>query len=213
MLKSFCFSIIKQERRCYYEFYIKKKEDGKDFFEKFAEELKPGTPLSLVKCIKYSKVPNPPGKKCKDQVIEFPIIESVLFTDGNIVNITDEFVENVNSFNIDGHEYKNLDLQKTKYVYLFDYTYAVIYLLAKEWLVKDKCSGMFDVVKKVSIYLKDKQDKDAIKRVKEVLKTNSSNSKKIDTSSVFALTMFSAISQQTSYSPVADKEIYLIKRK
>lgn len=76
------------------------KEEGKDFFEKFAEELKPGTPLSLVECVKYSKVPNSPGKNYKDQVIEFPIIESVLFTDGNIVNVTDDFVENVNSFNI-----------------------------------------------------------------------------------------------------------------
>lgn len=51
-------------------------------------------------------------------------------------------------------------------------------MIAKEWLTMNKCGGMFDVVKKVSIYLKDKQDKEAIKRVKEVLKTNSSNSKK-----------------------------------
>lgn len=102
----------------------------------------------------------------------------MLFTDDDIVNITDEFIENVNSFNFDEQEYKNLDLKKTKYVYLSNYTYAVVYLIAKEWLTMNKCGGMFDVVKKVSIYLKDKQDKEAIKRVKEVLKTNSSNSKK-----------------------------------
>lgn len=94
-----------------------KKEGRKDFGEKFVEELKPGTPLSLVKCVKYSEVPNPLGKKRKDQVIEFSIIESVLFTDDDIVNITDEFIENVNSFNFDEQEYKNLDLKKTKYVY------------------------------------------------------------------------------------------------
>ncbi len=94
-----------------------------------------------------------------------------------------------------------------------NYTYAVVYLIAKEWLTMNKCGGMFDVVKKVSIYLKDKQDKDAIKRVKEVLKINSNNSKKIDTSSVFALTMSSAISQQVPYCQVAAEGIYLIKRK
>ena len=189
------------------------KEDGKNCFEKFAEELKPGTPLSLIECVKYSKVPNPPGKKCKDQVIELPVIESVLFTDGNIVNITGEFVENINRFNIDDKRFKEVDIKKTKYVYLSDYTYAVVYLIAKEWLTMNKCGGMFDVVKKVSIYLKDKQDKDAIKRVKEVLKINSNNSKKIDTSSVFALTMSSAISQQVPYCQVAAEGIYLIKRK
>lgn len=41
----------------------------------------------------------------------------MLFTDDDIVNITDEFIENVNSFNFDEQEYKNLDLKKTKYVY------------------------------------------------------------------------------------------------
>lgn len=189
------------------------KEDGKDFFEKFAKELKPGTPLSLVECVKYSKVPNPPGKKCKDQVIEFPVIESVLFTDGNIVNITDEFVENINNFNIGEQEYKNLDLKKTKYVYLSDYTYAVVYLIAKEWLTMKKCGGMFDVVKKVSIYLKDKQDKEAIEKVKQVIQINSNNNKRIDTSSVFSLAMSEATGKIESCGEEVNKGIYLVKKK
>lgn len=189
------------------------KEDGKNCFEKFAEELKSGTPLSLIECVKYSKVPNPPGKKCKDQVIELPVIESVLFTDGNIVNITGEFVENINRFNIDDKRFKEVDIKKTKYVYLSDYTYAVVYLIAKEWLTMNKCGGMFDVVKKVSIYLKDKQDKDAIEKVKEVIQTNSNNSRRIDISSVFTLAMSTAVGKTESCGEEVSKGIYLVKKK
>lgn len=189
------------------------KEDGKNYFEKFAEELKPGTPLSLIECVKYSKVPNPPGKKFKDQVIELPVIESVLFTDGNIVNITGEFVENINRFNIDDKRFKEVDIKKTKYVYLSDYTYAVVYLIAKEWLTMKKCGGMFDVVKKVSIYLKDKQDKEAIEKVKQVIQINSNNSKRIDTSSVFSLAMSEATGKIESCGEEVNKGIYLVKKK
>lgn len=184
-----------------------------DPFEKNAEELKPGTPLSLVDCIKYSQVPNPPSKNCKDQVIEFPVIESVLFTDGNIVNVTDEFVENINRFNIDDKKFKEVDIKKTKYVYLSDYTYAVVYLIAKEWLTMKKCGGMFDVVKKVSIYLKDKHDKEVIEKVKEVIRINSNNSKRIDTSSVFSLAMSEAIEKIESCGEEVHKGIYLVKKK
>lgn len=190
-----------------------KEKEKTEFFDKFAKELNPGTPLSLVECIKYSEAPNPPGKNWKPQVVEVPVVESVLFTDGNIVNVTDEFVENVNSFNIDDKEQKAVDVKKTRYVYLSDYTYAVVYLIAKETLTLKKCGGIFDVVKKVSIYLKDKQDKEAIEKAKEVIQINSNNSKRINTSSIFSLAMSMTIGKTESCGEEVSKGIYLVKKK
>lgn len=39
----------------------------KDEFKEIAKELKPGTPLELVEAIRYSKVPNLPGKKIRNR--------------------------------------------------------------------------------------------------------------------------------------------------
>ena len=180
--------------------------------ENSIEELTADTPLSLVECIKYSKGPNAPGKNWAPKVSETPVVKSVLFTDGNVINISDEFVENVNGFTIDG-EVKDVDIKKTKYVYLSNYTYAVVYLIAKEWLTMGNCCGMFDVVKKISIYLQSKQDKEAINQVNRVIKINSNNSKRLDTSSVFALAMSDMFGEKESCGEEISKGIYLLKRK
>lgn len=135
----------------------------KDEFKEIAKELKPGTPLELVEAIRYSKVPNLPGKKDKEQIIEIPIVQSVLFTDGTIVK-TDEVVKDSNRINIEGIKEQKINIKKTKYVYLSNFTYAVVYLIAKEDLIMQNCGGTFDTVKNVSIYLNDKQDKKAIEK-------------------------------------------------
>ena len=54
--------------------------------ENSIEELTADTPLSLVECIKYSKGPNAPGKNWAPKVSETPVVKSVLFTDGNVIN-------------------------------------------------------------------------------------------------------------------------------
>ena len=76
-----------------------------------------------------------------------------------------------------------------------------------------KYVGMFDVVKKVSIYLKDKKDKEAIEKVKEVIQINSNNSRRIDTSSVFSLAMSTAVEKTESCGEEVSKGIYLVKKK
>lgn len=81
--------------------------------KKLLKELKPGTPLELVEAIRYSKVPNLPGKKNKEQIIEIPIVQSVLFTDGTIVK-TDEVVKDSNRINIDGIKEQKINIKKNK---------------------------------------------------------------------------------------------------
>lgn len=184
----------------------------KDEFKEIAKELKPGTPLELVEAIRYSKVPNLPGKKDKEQIIEIPIVQSVLFTDGTIVK-TDEVLKDSNRINIDGIKEQKINIKKTKYVYLTNFTYAVVYLIAKEDLIMQNCGGTFDTVKNVSIYLNDKQDKKAIEKVRQVLKLNAKNSEKIDTSSVFSLAISEAIGKVKSCGEEVNKNIYLVKAK
>ena len=184
----------------------------KDEFKEIAKELKPGTPLELVEAIRYSKVPNLPGKKDKEQIIEIPIVQSVLFTDGTIVK-TDEVVKESNRINIEGIKEQKINIKKTKYVYLTNFTYAVVFLIAKEDLIMQNCGGTFDTVKNVSIYLNDKQDKKAIEKVRQVLKLNAKNSEKIDTSSVFSLAISEAIGKVKSCGKEVSKNIYLVKAK
>ncbi len=180
--------------------------------KKFIQKLKLNTPISLIECIKYKKVPNSPGIKCKENIIEESIIKTFLFTDGNVVNITNEIVENVNDFNFNEKEHKLVDIKKTKYVYLCDYTYVVVYLVSNEWMAFKNCAGMVDVIKNISIYLKDKKDKKALENAKKIIKINYNDAKKIDYSSVFSFLMTSIDKKVEDFNEEFSKGIYLVKK-
>lgn len=74
------------------------------------------------------------------------------------------------------------------------------------------CAEMVDVIKNISIYLKDKKDKKALWNVKKIIKINYNSAKKIDYSSVFSFLMISIDKKAEDFNEEFSKGIYLVKK-
>ena len=67
---------------------------------------------------------------------------------------------------IDQDEVK-ANIVKMQDICLKDYSYVIEILIVKEWSRHGDVRGMYDVIKKVNIYLKDLNDKKAYQKAKE----------------------------------------------
>ena len=114
-----------------------------------------------------------PVKKDESQVpvsdvnVERDIIKTKIFTDGQIKEITpieaslSYLPKKLSNIRFDEIESSELELS--------NHTYVIRVLTALEVLKLRKAAGLFEIIKEVEIYLKDKKDKDAINAVKKTL--------------------------------------------
>ncbi len=127
-------------------------------------ELKESEPLELTEGIKYIHYPTNPDGSNNSSLAEDIIFCTRLFTDGEIeeessVIITDG--EDCSEFDV--------DMLKTKRVYLNKYTYAIVLLIAQEWRDIGNVHGWFYVVREATIYLANKEDTDALKTAESLI--------------------------------------------
>ena len=90
-----------------------------------------------------------------------------VYTDGEIVDSEVVCVENTSKFVFsNGKAYdQRIDKVMTKNLYLKDYTYAITYVIAEEYMQVGKVVGFFKVVKDTGVYFKDKVNWKAIRAV------------------------------------------------
>ena len=144
-----------------------------------------------------------------DVVRERDIIKTKIFTDGKIKGIETltnselELPKNMKTIELDKVELSELELEKHKFV--------IRILTALEFQKRGTVCGWFDVIKDVDIYLRDKKDKESIRKVKKTLELVCSN---YEYTSIFDL-LFSKKQAQMSVLYNQEKEgIYqLVKTK
>lgn len=144
-----------------------------------------------------------------DVVEERDIIKTRIYTDGEIKGIKQlpsselELPKNLKVIELDEVELSELELEKHKFV--------IRILTALEFQKRGTVCGWFDVIKDVDIYLRDKKDKDSIRKVKKTLELVCSN---YEYTSIFDL-LFSKKQAQMSVLYNQEKEgIYqLVKTK
>lgn len=79
----------------------------------------------------------------------------------------------IDSKSIQDEEYDNLsrkDILRTTNLYLKNYTYAIVLNIGRETFYNGKVGGVIDCIKNISIYLRNLNDKEALKTAKEVIK-------------------------------------------
>ena len=128
------------------------------------QELKEDSPLQVVEVIHHEEVsPELP-------IIEHKMVQTIVFTDGEIEMVSDETEENIEDYYINDEWYHyNVDTLKTKNLYFKNYSYIITYLIAREWATAGRATGYFDVIKDIAIYLENSKDKKALKNAKKTI--------------------------------------------
>lgn len=116
------------------------------------------------------------GETCvptPDVIVERDIVKTKIFTDGEIKGIASldsslsDLPINLSNMKIDKTELSELEL--------LNHNYVIRILTALEFQKRGSVYGWYDVIKDVEIYLRDKKDKDAIRKVKKTLELVCSN--------------------------------------
>lgn len=137
------------------------------------------------------------------------IIKTKIFTDGEIKTIKQlpscefELPKNIQVMKLDKIELSELELM--------DYKFIIKILTALEFQKRGKVCGWFDVVKDVEVYLRDKKDKDSIRKVKKTLELVCSN---YEYTSIFEILFSNKQSQMSVLYNEESEGIYqLVKTK
>ena len=152
-------------------------------------------PVKVVENLNYTICPPLPGHKPASQnIVEFPVSHmTIVFTDGKQIGESETKYFNSDGQNVSFTDKKDLvgkgEIKKVKDIYIKDYTYVVVYSIAQEWRTIENVCGFFDIVKGVKYYLKDKNDKDALGKVNEIIEGIKTLSKNIDCSSLLNLVL------------------------
>lgn len=110
------------------------------------------------------------NQKAGTEIKEFKRIQTKIFTDGEILKLGGEKIEEIDEYYIGKKKYQyDVDTLKTKEIFFKNYSYIITYLLANEPMQVGSIHGWFDVIKNISIYLKDAKDKKALKEAKKVI--------------------------------------------
>jgi len=136
--------------------------------------------LNSKQFIYYNSLPNPDGSEPKNKTIKTSrgVISTKILTDGDIKSVTDldskEFVlprhlENVES-----------DAQEAKDLELINHNYVIRVLTQLEYREFNRCAGLFQVIKDVEVYIKDKKDKETLRNIKKTLNLIYSSKNKLN---------------------------------
>lgn len=93
-------------------------------------------------------------------------IEDVTY---DIKIITDGFIDSNNDIS-EKYENCSKNTVRTTNLYLKNYTYAIVLNIGREAFYNGKVGGVINCIKNISIYLRNLNDKEALKTAKEVIK-------------------------------------------
>ena len=114
-------------------------------------ELKNGEPIRKVKCISYNT----------NYSIVIKVMTEII-TDGNIMSKETKRTDDISDYYLDGELVSNVNTLVTENVYLNNFNYAIkVVLIQRE-------KGRFDV-KNVLVYVKDLNNKNVLKQVRDIV--------------------------------------------
>lgn len=163
------------------------------------QELKKEEPLKLI--------------RVSNQV--FPDrIKTRIFTDGEIENESKITSININNYYIKGKKYRyGINKLHTKNIFLKNYSYVISYTIAQEWRNFGNACGWFNFVKDVSIYLKDLNDKEALKNAKHVIKELQGYNKHVNYTSPLIMFFSYGNGLETFETKRVSSNVYTLKKK
>lgn len=127
------------------------------------KELKNNQPLEVLEVCTHVEADS------AQKTLEFKPVQTLIFTDGEVVGQSEEITGNISLFNTGEREYK-ADTLKTKKIYISGHSYIIKCLIADELSNITLRFGLVKVLKDVSIYLENQNNKESLRNAKQVIK-------------------------------------------
>jgi hypothetical protein len=125
--------------------------------------------LNSKKFIYYDAFPNPNDTMSKNKTIKTSrgVISTKILTDGQIKSVTDldsiEFVLPTYFRNA------GADVEEVKDLELINYNYVIRILTQLEYKEFNRDKGLFEIIKDIEVYIRDKKDKETLRNIKKTL--------------------------------------------
>lgn len=121
--------------------------------------LKENKPIELIELSKNVVIPSLTSLHDDiRQTILIPKVKSLVYTDGLVDKKEHIDPVSVEEYYFNQKEYVNVDTLKKSNVYLKDYTYAIVFVVGEGFNIEN-----------IDVYLKNRRDKNALKKVKKVI--------------------------------------------
>lgn len=167
------------------------------------QELKEDNPLTIIEVTDHVLSAND----------EWERIYMRVFTDGEISKESEEKVESIDEYYFGKQKYKcGVDTLKSKNIYFKNHNYVITYLIAQEWTTVGNIHGWFDIIKDISIYMKNPKDRKTLKTVKQVIRQNEERIRSVDYSSLLAMLAGQRKGFETFEPEKISENVYNLKR-
>lgn len=167
------------------------------------QELKEDSPLAIIEVIDHVLSANDEWKR----------IYMSVFTDGEILKESEEKVESIDEYYFGKQKYKcSVDTLKSKNIYFKNHNYVITYLIAQEWTRVGNIGGWFDIIKDVSIYMKNPKDRKTLKMIRQVIRQNEERARSVDYSSLFAMLFGQTKGFETFEPKKISKNVYTLRK-
>ena len=153
-------------------------------------------------------------KEEKPNTFEDTLVKTRVFTDGKVVRQEEPETEEIEEYFINGKKYTHkVDKKTTKNIYLKDFTYAIVYTTAREFLTVGNIHGNFFVTKDVEVYVKNRKDIKALMAARKAMKKIEEGNNSINYSSIFAMMMTSSQNRRNMQFEEIKDSVYTLKNK
>ena len=179
------------------------------------KELKESESLKIIEVSNHivSSYPMSYFEEPEKEIIDDNVIQQKVFTDGEIEQVGDITSEPINDYFIGEERYRHsVDTLKTKDIYIKNYSYVIMYTIAKELLNNGRVKGWFKVVKDTTIYVRDLKDKKALKSAKKAVVAIDRKNRSVDYSSIHSMMYTKGMPLKGYDTTKISRNVYLIRK-
>ena len=159
------------------------------------------------------KIPSFFGEQVTPNTFNDVIVKTRVFTDGEVIRQDEPKIEEIQEYFINGKKYTHkVDKKTTKTIYLKDYSYAIVYTTAREFVTVGSVRGFFFVTKDIEIYLRSKKDLTALRKAKKAIRKIEEGNASIDYKSVYTMMMTSNQNKRNMEFEQIKDNVYTLKK-
>lgn len=169
--------------------------------------------IELTEISRALRIPSFFGEKVEPKTIDEPVVKTRVFTDGVVVKEEKPETEEIKEYFINGKKYTHkVDKKTTKTIYLKDYTYAIVYTTAREYMTVGNIHGNFFVTKDVEIYLKNRKDISALRKARKAMRKIEEGNNSVNYNSLFSMMLTSNQNKRNMEFEQIKDNVYTLKK-
>lgn len=169
--------------------------------------------IELTEVLTTRTIPSFFEEQITPNTFEDILVKTRVFTDGIIAKQEEPKTEEIKEYFINGKKYTHkVDKKTTRTIYLKDYTYAIVYTTAREYMTVGNIHGNFFVTKDVEVYVKSKRDISALRKARKAMKKIEEGNASVNYNSLFEMIMTSNQNKRNIEIEQVKDNVYTLKK-